>query len=246
MTYRSRSRSRDRSSVRVKRESPSRSAARREGSRPDGGSVRIKHEGIKYEEIYLDTSGRPIGTSGGTQYPREGDPADSSPREVEKPNFEPSGLLAAETNQRNGIALKVCISNSFDSLQYSTPPESRMPTVSWRLYVFKPDEADPKKMNVLKTIHLDRQEHYIFGCDRRVVDVEMFHPTISKQHAVIQHRLVDKHRILPYIIDLESTNGTFLNDERIQPSRYYELRERDVVKFGRSSREYVVLNDKSM
>ena len=28
----------------------------------------------------------------------------------------------------------------------------------------------------------------------------------------------------PYLIDLESTNGTFLNDERIESSRYIELR----------------------
>lgn len=51
-------------------------------------------------------------------------------------------------------------------------------------------------MNVLKTIHLDAQEYYLFGCDRRVADVEIFHPTISKQHAVIQHRLVDNNLIV--------------------------------------------------
>lgn len=48
-------------------------------------------------------------------------------------------------------------------------------------------------------------------------------------------------RVLPYIMDLESTNGTFLNNDRIEPRRYYELQPRDVLKFGFSSREYVVL-----
>ena len=29
----------------------------------------------------------------------------------------------------------------------------------------------------------------------------------------------------PYIIDLDSTNGTYINNERLNPSRYYELKE---------------------
>lgn len=31
----------------------------------------------------------------------------------------------------------------------------------------------------------------------------------------------------PFIIDLESTNGTFVNDVEIPKSRYYELRASD-------------------
>ena len=30
----------------------------------------------------------------------------------------------------------------------------------------------------------------------------------------------------PYVIDLESTNGTYVNNQRIEPARYYELKER--------------------
>eukprot|EP00042_Codosiga_hollandica_P036364 m.277344 g.277344 ORF g.277344 m.277344 type:complete len:72 (-) comp54872_c0_seq3:154-369(-) len=29
-----------------------------------------------------------------------------------------------------------------------------------------------------------------------------------------------------------STNGTFINGTKIEPQRYYELREKDVLKFG--------------
>lgn len=42
-----------------------------------------------------------------------------------------------------------------------------------------------------------------------------------------------------------STNGTCLNGEKIQPRRYVELRESDVLKFGNSSRDYVLLNEHS-
>ncbi|GAU20527.1 hypothetical protein TSUD_130850 [Trifolium subterraneum] len=38
----------------------------------------------------------------------------------------------------------------------------------------------------------------------------------------------------PYIMDLGSTNKTFVNDSPIEPQRYYELREQDTIKFGNS------------
>ena len=35
-------------------------------------------------------------------------------------------------------------------------------------------------------------------------------------------------------MDLESTNKSFLNGEAIEPASYYELREKDILKFGES------------
>jgi smad nuclear-interacting protein 1 len=37
-------------------------------------------------------------------------------------------------------------------------------------------------------------------------------------------------RTLLYLIDLGSSNGTYLNGERIEPQRYYQLKEQDIVK----------------
>jgi len=87
-----------------------------------------------------------------------------------------------------------------------------------------------------------------------VADIRLDHPSISSQHAALQYRLVSTKSedglksfkaIRPYIIDLESSNGTFLNNNKIEPKKYVELREKDVVKFGFSSREYVVLHEHS-
>jgi smad nuclear-interacting protein 1 len=42
---------------------------------------------------------------------------------------------------------------------------------------------------------------------------------------------------------LASTNKTSLNGVEIEDSRYYELKEKDVIKFGHSTREYVVIRE---
>ena len=98
---------------------------------------------------------------------------------------------------------------------------------------------------------MHRQSAYLFGRDRKVADIPTDHPSCSKQHAVFQFRLVEYdrddgtcgRRVRPYIIDLNSANGTFVNNNKIDPQRYVELLEKDVIKFGFSSREYVLMHD---
>ncbi|KAJ4481986.1 Smad nuclear-interacting protein 1 [Lentinula aciculospora] len=162
-----------------------------------------------------------------------------SPVNKSKPNFGASGLLAAETNTVQSIDGK----NS-TVLKYNEPPEARKPVLGWRLYVFKGKEQ-------VELLHIQRQSAYLIGRDRLVADIPIEHPSCSKQHAVIQYRLVketdefggSKGVVKPFIIDLESTNGTHVNDDKIPASRYYELKMNDVIKFGTSNREYVLLHD---
>lgn len=148
------------------------------------------------------------------------------PVEKEKPNFGLSGKLAEDTNKFKGIL--IC---------YNEPPEARKPKLRWRLYPFKEEEALP-------VLHVHRQSAYLIGRDRRVVDIPVDHPSCSKQHAALQYRLV-QGSVRPYLIDLGSANATFLNNAKLEPQRYYELQERDVIKFAFSTREYVVLNERS-
>ena len=155
--------------------------------------------------------------------------------EKEKPNFGLSGKLTEETNTYRGVVIK-----------YSEPPEARKPKKRWRLYPFKEGEA-------LSVLHIHRQSAYLMGRDRKIADIPIDHPSCSKQHSVLQYRLVPYqrengstgHAVRPYIIDLGSTNGTHVNNNRIEAQRYVQLLERDVLKFGFSSREYVLLHDKS-
>lgn len=153
----------------------------------------------------------------------------------EKPSFELSGALLEDTNTFRGVVL-----------QYTEPPEARIPRKRWRLYPFKNDQ-------VLPVMHIHRQSAYLLGRHRLLADIPMDHPSCSKQHAVLQYRLVGYtradgtfgRRVRPYIIDLGSGNGTFLNNKRLEPHRYYELKEKDVLQFGFSSREYVLLHESS-
>lgn len=129
------------------------------------------------------------------------------------------------------------------TLKYNEPPEADAPDNKWRLYCFKNGQpfGDP--------IHVSRKSCYLFGRDRRVVDIPTDHPSCSQQHAVLQYRATQKEgkdgvmhtKVRPYLIDLNSTNGTHLNGERIDSERYYELLNQDLIKFGNSSREYVLM-----
>ncbi|KAF8195481.1 SMAD/FHA domain-containing protein [Pholiota molesta] len=167
---------------------------------------------------------------------REVDPSEDK----SKPNFAPSGLLAAETNTVKAV------DGSSTVLKYNEPPEARKPVIGWRLYVFKDAEQ-------VELLHIHRQSAYLVGRDRLVADIAIEHPSCSKQHAVFQYRYVQekdefgssKGVVKPFIIDLESTNGTSVNDEAIPAARFYELKAGDVIKFGLSTREYVLLHDEA-
>ncbi|XP_026837296.1 smad nuclear-interacting protein 1 [Drosophila erecta] len=157
------------------------------------------------------------------------------PVDKEKPNFGLSGALTEDTNKLNGVVVK-----------YSEPSEARKPKRRWRLYPFKGETALP-------TLHIHRQSCFLVGRDRKVVDLAVDHPSCSKQHAALQYRLVPFERedgshgkrVRLYLIDLDSANGTFLNNKKIDARKYYELMEKDVIKFGFSSREYVLLHENS-
>lgn len=44
----------------------------------------------------------------------------------------------------------------------------------------------------------------------------------------------------PNVMDLSSTNGTTVNGKALQPGEWQALKKGDVLKFGCSTRDYVV------
>jgi len=161
--------------------------------------------------------------------------AEEPEEEKQKVDMGLSGNLMQDTNVFNGVVVK-----------YSEPPEAKKPKKRWRFYVFKGEESLP-------VLHLHRQSAYLIGKDRKVADIPVDHPSCSRQHAAFQYRAMERtladgrrvNRTIPYIIDLESSNGTYVNNQKIEAKRYVELKEQDVLKFGYSSREYVLLHENS-
>lgn len=163
---------------------------------------------------------------------------DEPEKPIDKPNFGNTGVLAAASNtvtQADGNTVV---------LKYHEPPEARKPAPRdvWKLFVFKgPD--------IIDTVELSARSCWLIGRDAAVVDLPAEHPSISKQHAVIQFRYTEKRneygdkigRVKPYLIDLESANGTLLNKDKVPESRYLELRTKDMIQFGSSTREYVLV-----
>jgi len=233
------------SSFKRERKSNSRSKSRSPNQKPSKSS----HRKLKRERSLSDGEiAEPVSrwgppseaaensrnNSGG--HNRENNSRDGNPgKPKEQPNLKLSGALAKETNMYRGVLIN-----------YSEPPEAKVPKKRWRFYPFKGTEE-------FKPLYMHRQSAYLIGRDKNICDMPLLHPSISKQHAVLQYRSVpytkpdgsQSRAIRPYIIDLNSPNGTFLNGVPVEPQRYIELKEKDVVKFAFSSRDYVLLHDKS-
>jgi smad nuclear-interacting protein 1 len=189
-----------------------------------------------------------------TSADKEGDDDEESrPPPEYKPNFGLSGALAKDTDSGNvykGIVLK-----------FKEPPEARAPNTLWRLYVFKPQQNKKDDADLIETLHISKQSAYLFGRNTDIADIPLLHPSLSSQHAVLQYRAMSvsstsssslynggssggpRLSCQPYIMDLESTNGTFLNGVRIDAARYYQLKKGDVLTFGASTREYILLTE---
>lgn len=89
---------------------------------------------------------------------------------------------------------------------------------------------------VIDTILLHEKDYYIIGRQPDICDIGLDHPSISRIHAVIQHH--EDGSLM--IIDMNSAHGTFLNKKELNKSEYHRLFVGDFIKFGASTRSYIV------
>lgn len=119
-------------------------------------------------------------------------------------------------------------------LPYKEPTWSGIPEELYSLEVLK-------NGCIVSTIDLTSKPFHVFGrlpnCD-----VSLEHPSVSRYHAVIQHKTSDTSNSEKgfYIYDLGSTHGTIVNKSPLEPRRYYRLRVGYVFKFGGSSRLFIL------
>ena len=123
-----------------------------------------------------------------------------------------------------------------------------------------------KNGTIIGEVDISNKPYVLFG-RLPSCDVHLEHPSISRYHAVLQYRPPSSkgtdssqaegddeqreahgHTLFSsnprdmghYIFDLGSTHGTYLNKTRINPRCYYRVRVGQMIKFGGSSRLFLL------
>lgn len=94
---------------------------------------------------------------------------------------------------------------------------------------------------IVSSVPLTHQGYFVIGrlpgCD-----VTLEHPSISRYHAILQYRgqSEDGEDTGFYVHDLSSTHGTFVNKRKVPPKTYIRLKVGHVLKFGGSTRLFIL------
>lgn len=175
-----------------------------------------------------DSSG-PVNGNKTTETGREEDKNDKNVAPVKtKPDAKPRVLPA-----------KGPPAGKFPPLPYTEPPwGGKAPDVPYALEILK-------NGTIVDKIPLTHGSYFVVG-RLPVCDVSLEHPSISRYHAVIQYRRqagegqsVGDERGF-YVHDLGSTHGTVVNKNKIPPKTYIRLRVGHVLKFGGSTRLFIL------
>ncbi|XP_023648853.2 kanadaptin isoform X2 [Paramormyrops kingsleyae] len=128
--------------------------------------------------------------------------------------------------------------NDAPPLPYTEPPWGGLAESTYSFEILK-------NGTILDTVPLAERSFFVFG-RLPVCDVSLEHPSISRYHAVVQYRgrpgepgVVGEEAGF-YAFDLGSTHGTFINKNKIPPKTYIRLRVGHVLKFGGSSRLFIL------
>ncbi|EAL72877.1 hypothetical protein DDB_G0271054 [Dictyostelium discoideum AX4] len=92
-----------------------------------------------------------------------------------------------------------------------------------------------KSGTIIEHINLNKKPFYLIG-RLPICDIQLEHATISRQHAIIQHR--DGGKL--YLYDLNSTHGSMINKQKCKPNIHIPIKVGDVIKFGESTRLFVL------
>jgi len=133
--------------------------------------------------------------------------------------------------------------------EYSAPPWAGTPAEEFSLECLKGGA-------IVERLELSRRSHYILGRHGEQAHHVLMHPTVSRLHAVLQFAAnadgdasASTSASTPsppepaaplYLYDLGAAHGTFLNKRRVEARTYIGLRVGDMLRFGQSTRLYIV------
>lgn len=157
-----------------------------------------------------------------TEEPSTSSTSDSTHAPFAKPELPPSNF-AAPIRHKN--------------LQYTVPESSAIPSVEYTLEVLRDG-------SIVDYISLSHRPYTVFGRSPDS-DIVLEHPTISRYHAIVQYKSEFEHGQPAglYLYDCGSTHGTFVNKKRLEPKVYVRIKIGYIIKFGQSTRLYLVQGD---
>ncbi|CAH00582.1 Pml1p [Kluyveromyces lactis] len=160
-------------------------------------------------------------------------------KKVILPIFEPSGLLELESHQKKGIQLKHVEPKDAISPHdfYKKLKVPKWDQIRYELVVYRKGvkgEVSKTKLHDKSCYIIGRglgQSLRRFESDGEEIilaDIPIQEESCSKEHCAVQFRQVGES-LIPYLIDLDSSNGTCLNDSAVPSARYIELKSSDII-----------------
>uniref|UniRef100_A0A8D3AX31 Solute carrier family 4 member 1 adaptor protein n=1 Tax=Scophthalmus maximus TaxID=52904 RepID=A0A8D3AX31_SCOMX len=179
--------------------------------------------------------------------PADGEKPALNHQEEDKHGERDEGAAAVRTTpdaKPRALPAKGPPAGKFPPLPYAEPPwGGRAPDTPYALEILKNGA-------IVDTVPLTRSSFFVVG-RLPVCDVALEHPSISRYHAVIQFRgragegeCVGEERGF-YVHDLGSTHGTVVNKNKVPPRTYVRLRVGHVLKFGGSTRLFILQGPES-
>ncbi|KAL3874661.1 hypothetical protein ACJMK2_037643 [Sinanodonta woodiana] len=142
--------------------------------------------------------------------------------------------LETRESKQNKLSPAEQLKQSQVAIPYKEPPWGGLAEQKYSFEIIK-------NGSVSGTVEMNDKAFYIFG-RLPSCDVQMEHPSLSRYHAVVQYCAtpMGEYEKGWYLYDLDSTHGTWINKYKVKSNVYQRLRVGHVVKFGGSTRLYIL------
>lgn len=113
---------------------------------------------------------------------------------------------------------------------FECPSWAGKPPAGLHLDVVKGDK-------LVEKLIIDEKKYYLFGRNPDVCDFTIDHQSCSRVHAALVYH---RHLKRVFLIDLNSTHGTFLGHLRLEPHKPQQVPIDSTMSFGASTRVYTI------
>ena len=225
-----------------------------------GATAAETYSRVKGDKISRDTADLPVDIGSPA---REGAP--SSECDIESSDSNSSGRESSNDKRSHDMSSRQRPTKSAESASNSGS-EGSVPRLPYTVphWSGEPPRDQTFSLSVIKNgtiideLGLSGKAYLVFG-RLPSCDVPLEHPSISRHHAVLQYRPAsqdkkegegesENHTVFStnphdsgyYVYDLGSTHGTYLNKKRLDQRCYHRVRVGQMLKFGGSSRLFLL------